>query len=292
MKMKKTILFIGAVLLGASTAEAQDLIIKRDSSRIEARVTEISPAEVRYKRFSNPDGPTYVLLTEAIHAIHYANGEEECFGQAAPIPERPNAAADSAAAARPAASHTDDPQWRYHVGDYYEYNGVRGIVCYVDASGRHGLVISPDEAMLSWSDFRKPDLRTIGTDHRSDGARNMETVARYIEANGLSWSDFPAVEWCRNHGAGWYLPSIDELLAIGHGYHGGSRAHSDRKARNRFNEALRTQGGKRMDRMVNYFSSTEKDDKDAYTSHLDLEPPYVMEIPKYNRFLVRAVHKF
>ena len=47
-----------------------------------------------------------------------------------------------------------------------------------------------------------------------------------------------------------------------------------------------------MDRMVYYFSSTEMDEKNAYTSHTSLEPPYVVEIPKYNKFLVRAVHKF
>ena len=47
-----------------------------------------------------------------------------------------------------------------------------------------------------------------------------------------------------------------------------------------------------MDRMVYYFSSTEKDEKSAFTSHMSVEPPYVLDIPKYNKFLVRAVHKF
>ena len=47
-----------------------------------------------------------------------------------------------------------------------------------------------------------------------------------------------------------------------------------------------------MDRLVYYFSSTEKDEKTAYTSHMDLEPPFVVEIPKHNKFLVRAVRRF
>ena len=51
-------------------------------------------------------------------------------------------------------------------------------------------------------------------------------------------------------------------------------------------------GGKRMDRLVYYFSSTEMDEKNAYTTHMGIEPPYVIEIPKYNKFLVRAVHAF
>ena len=120
----------------------------------------------------------------------------------------------------------------------------------------------------------------------------MEIVARYIADNGLSWSDFPAFEWCRAKGEGWYLPSIDEVLTIGNNYNGGTRVRNTRAARNEFNTALKERGGKRMDRMVYYFSSTEKDEKSAFTSHMSVEPPYVLDIPKYNKFLVRAVHKF
>lgn len=85
---------------------------------------------------------------------------------------------------------------------------------------------------------------------------------------------------------------LSPVLTIGHNYNGGSRMKNNRQARNKFNDALKDAGGKRMDRMVYYFSSTEMDEKNAYTSHTSLEPPYVVEIPKYNKFLVRAVHKF
>lgn len=126
----------------------------------------------------------------------------------------------------------------------------------------------------------------------SDGQANMAKVAAYIEANNSSWADFPAFEWCRNKGEGWYLPSINEIMAIGNNYNGGTRMKYDRQTRNRFNNALKEHGGKRMDRLVYYFSSTEKDEKTAYTSHMDLEPPFVVEIPKHNKFLVRAVRRF
>lgn len=59
--MKRTILLLFAALCGALTAAAQDLIVKTDATKIEAKVIEITPEAVRYKRFSNPDGPTYVL---------------------------------------------------------------------------------------------------------------------------------------------------------------------------------------------------------------------------------------
>ena len=288
--MKKTILFAGAVLLGMLTAEAQDIIVKRDSSRLEARVTEISPDEVRYKRFSNPDGPTYVLPASAVAAIRYSNGEEDIF--ALPEPAVPAVEAPVSTTTAAVSETPDATTWRYAVGDYYERGDVQGIVCYVEPNGHHGAVVSLDEAMLAWSLFRKPDFRSIGTADSDDGRANMATVERYIAENDLSWADFPAFEWCRNKGEGWYLPAINELLALGNGYHGGFRMHSDRKARSRVNETLRQHGGKRMDRMINYFSSTEKDDKEAWTTTMEVEPPYVVEIPKYNRFLVRAMHRF
>lgn len=312
---KSTLLLFWALCCGISAAVAQDLIVRTDSTRIEARVTEVSPETVRYKRFSNPDGPTYVLPVAGIDYIRYANGETDRFRQPAaptPAPDAPVAGAPAApapapdapvAAPTPASATSSDPaapaalpvQYelkRYAVGDYYDFNGVKGVVCKVTEDGLHGMVVSLDEVMIPWSVFRKPDLRTVGAVDRTDGRVNMEIVARYIAENGLSWDDFPAFKWCREQGEGWYLPAIDEVLAIGNNFNGGTRMHYDRQARNRFNDALKEHGGKRMDRLVYYFSSTEQDEKSVYTSHMDMKPPYVVGIPKYNKFLVRAVHLF
>lgn len=336
---KSTLLLFWALCCGISAAVAQDLIVRTDSTRIEARVTEVSPETVRYKRFSNPDGPTYVLPVAGIDYIRYANGETDRFRQpaapapapdapvagapaapapapdapvaapapapapapevAAPVPGMPAAPAsvsapapDAPAPAAPAALPVQYELKRYAVGDYYDFNGVKGVVCKVTEDGLHGMVVSLDEVMIPWSVFRKPDLRTVGAVDRTDGRVNMEIVARYIAENGLSWDDFPAFKWCREQGEGWYLPAIDEVLAIGNNFNGGTRMHYDRQARNRFNDALKEHGGKRMDRLVYYFSSTEQDEKSVYTSHMDMKPPYVVGIPKYNKFLVRAVHLF
>lgn len=292
--MKRSLLLLLAAICGVFTAAAQDLIVKTDSTKVEAKVIEITPENVRYKRFSNPEGPTYVLPVVEIHYIRYANGETEYYTRSVPaMPLTP------ATPATPEASETmsQTPGGQYvlkehEIGELYDRDGVKGVVCQLSEDKRHGLVISLDEIYLHWSEFRKPDLRVVGADNRTDGRDNMEKVARYIEANGLSWDDFPAFKWCRDKGEGWYLPAIDELLTIGHNYNGGTRMRNDRQARNRFNEALKDAGGERMDRMVYYFSSTELDEKSAQTSHMNIEPPYVVEIPKYNKFLVRAVHRF
>ena len=42
---------------------------------------EIGSAEVKYKEFSNPDGPIYVLETDRIIKIVYENGKVEKFAE-------------------------------------------------------------------------------------------------------------------------------------------------------------------------------------------------------------------
>lgn len=324
--MLKRTFFLVTALLSGVTALAQDLIVKIDSTRIEARVAEISPEAVRYKRFARPDGPTYLLPTAQICYIRYADGFIEDYNrttapvvaaqpapaapatpavqpapaptpQAAPAPApQPQAQATPAPAPAPAPSifaPSENYVIRYAIGQIYDHNGVRGIVCALNEERTHGLLLSLDEVMIDWSIFRKGDLRKIGADNRTDGEANMEAVARYIAENNLSWEHFPAFKWCRDKGEGWYLPSIDELLTIGHQYNGGSRAHNDRQARIRFNEALRDNGGERIDGKCYYHSSTEFDEKFSMMTHMSLEPPYVItDVAKYTKFLVRAVRKF
>lgn len=298
--MKRIILLFLATVCVFASADAQDLIVKTDSSRVEARVTEITPSEVRYKRYSNPDGPTYVLPAAAIEYIRYANGEKEFFGSPTEsVPATPLTPAIPVTAAAPAVSGapTAQPAGRYVLkkykpGDWYDVDGVQGVVFQATEDGQHGLLMSVDQIMIRWSEFRKPDYRLTGANDRADGSVNMEKIAAYITANGFSWDDYPAFKWCREKGEGWYLPAIDELLALGHAYNGGTRSRIDRKVRTEFNEALKTHGGQRLDRLCFYYSSTEADEKSAFTSHMDIQPPYVNEIPKDNKFLVRAVRKF
>lgn len=327
--MKRALICLVALLFGGlSLAGAQDLLVRRDGQRLKVLVTEISPETVRYKRFTNLDGPTYVLPVGEVSYIEYPNGERDEFAPApapapvAPAAPTPDSAPTSAPVTEPAgasvtpAAPTDGPQPQpqstlqpqpqpqpeqtsdvrtvrsYRPGDYYEVDGVAGVVCAVTEDGLHGLVLSLDELFLPWCLLHKERLQTVGADSRDDGRKNMEAVARVIERDGLAWSDFPAFEWCRRKGEGWYLPAIDELLTLGHNYNGGSRMRLDRDARERFNSTLREHGGRKLDRSIYYLSSTEIDARRVWMSHLGLEPPYLNEIQKGTKYLVRAVHRF
>ncbi len=62
------------------TANAQDLIIMKDGDVVKTKVMEITGSEVKYKKFSNLDGPLYTIEKPLILSIVYENGEKDVFG--------------------------------------------------------------------------------------------------------------------------------------------------------------------------------------------------------------------
>ena len=78
MKTLRLIAF-AAMCMAGSYASAQDLIVKKDGSVIQAKVTKIGTSEVEYKKWSNQDGPQYSIAVADILAINYQNGEKETF---------------------------------------------------------------------------------------------------------------------------------------------------------------------------------------------------------------------
>ena len=133
----------------------------------------------------------------------------------------------------------------------------------------------------------------MGASDRHDGMKNMLAIEKYIAENNLSWSNFPAFEWCRAKGEGWYLPSINEIWSAGTMFLGGSRVASNRKARKNFNDNITIAGGTPLSGIMIYHSSTEdKDARYALYSHMNSEPPYINSGYKADDIFVRAFHKF
>jgi len=79
--------------VGLFSVSAQDLIICRDGSVIESKVTEISTTEIKYKRFDYLDGPTIVIPASNVLSIRYENGREESIN-VAPITKQKTTAID------------------------------------------------------------------------------------------------------------------------------------------------------------------------------------------------------
>lgn len=78
MRVKSLILF----LLCNVTLFAQDIIVQNNGNTILSKVVEIGATEVKYKKFSNLNGPTYTIAKAEILVINYENGEKESFANA------------------------------------------------------------------------------------------------------------------------------------------------------------------------------------------------------------------
>lgn len=96
----KTKMLLPICLLFAQTIVAQDVIVTAKAERIEAVITEVSPTELRYKKFSNPDGPTFVMYVKDVAAVIYKTGEVQVFEK--PKPAAPEVAPKAATKATPA----------------------------------------------------------------------------------------------------------------------------------------------------------------------------------------------
>ena len=62
-----------------SIAHAQDQLIKRNGEELTVKVMEITPAEVKFHRTDNPDGPLISVWKSDVFMIRYANGTKEVF---------------------------------------------------------------------------------------------------------------------------------------------------------------------------------------------------------------------
>ena len=77
----------------AVCASAQDMIVKKDGTVIQAKVMKVGTSEVDYKKWSNQNGPQYSIAVADILAINYQNGEKETFDNVSAQPEASKPAA-------------------------------------------------------------------------------------------------------------------------------------------------------------------------------------------------------
>lgn len=78
INMRSILLFSFVWLISLAT-QAQDTITRTDGSAFAAKITQIGVSEIRYKKWSDPEGPTYVENKSALHAIRLSNGIREDF---------------------------------------------------------------------------------------------------------------------------------------------------------------------------------------------------------------------
>ena len=78
---RKLLYFLATALLSISSIYAQDIITTRVGDEIQAKIIEIGANEIKYKKWTNQEGPTYTLTKTEIFMVKYQNGEKEVFNQ-------------------------------------------------------------------------------------------------------------------------------------------------------------------------------------------------------------------
>lgn len=77
--MKRSLLLL--MLLSTTMLNAQDVIVKKDGTTILSKILEVTSLEVKYKKYSNQDGPTYSIPNSIVQVINFENGDREDFGR-------------------------------------------------------------------------------------------------------------------------------------------------------------------------------------------------------------------
>ena len=79
--MKKITCFLvfTIALLFSTNGFSQDVIYLKSGEKIEAKILEVELEQLKYKKSSNLEGPTYSIAKSEVHMILYENGESEIF---------------------------------------------------------------------------------------------------------------------------------------------------------------------------------------------------------------------
>lgn len=78
--MKKKAAFLLFLSFSFSLVFAQDIILKKNGDELKAKIQEILPDEIIFRKWENLEGPLYTIPKEDVFIIRYANGLKEVIG--------------------------------------------------------------------------------------------------------------------------------------------------------------------------------------------------------------------
>jgi hypothetical protein len=79
--MKKLILTVLTSILTISFCFSQDTLKMKSSENLQAKILEVTPTEIKYKRFDNLSGPIFTILKSNVLMILYENGTKDIFAE-------------------------------------------------------------------------------------------------------------------------------------------------------------------------------------------------------------------
>jgi hypothetical protein len=79
--MKKSAITLMLLLISASFCFSQDIITKKSGEDIQAKILEVTQTEIRFKKFSDLEGPSFSINKSDILMIRYKNGTKDIFNE-------------------------------------------------------------------------------------------------------------------------------------------------------------------------------------------------------------------
>lgn len=126
---KSTLLAI--LLLGLTgTAVSQDVILKKDNTTVLSKVLEVTSTEIKYKKWSNQDGPTYSIDRSEVTSINYQNGDVDKFNDNVAITPAPQPTVTYPQAQTPTAQPQpvpEKPKSLYSRGKHVQFSLHGGV---------------------------------------------------------------------------------------------------------------------------------------------------------------------
>lgn len=77
--MKNLLLSTLLIFCLCTTSVAQDLMVMKDATEMEVKITEIREREIAYKKWNFQEGPTYIVAKNKVLFVKYSNGTKEVF---------------------------------------------------------------------------------------------------------------------------------------------------------------------------------------------------------------------
>jgi len=81
MKKKAYIIMIILTVLISKNINAQDIIFLKSGDKIDSKILEVNIDNIKYKKYSNQNGPVFTIPKKDIRMVTYENGESDIFNK-------------------------------------------------------------------------------------------------------------------------------------------------------------------------------------------------------------------
>lgn len=280
MLMKRFLLTMG-VLLSLQVANA-DTIVTTAADLIDCQILLIRDNSVVYRK----PGESFDREMERskILKVKYDNGTEEILRTTPtaplkgsdtrnPIPVRVYNGTDITYSGN-TSDYETEPDWsqlptpsrRYEIGDWYEENGIAGIVIWTTPDGLHGRILYPRIFEPKKIFFSGPGKEYMGMADYANGYANWQALKQFIATHPQYPEDsYPVYQLVESINGNWYIPAfkeqvyLDELFETKVPYNGPVEKFKGKNVKwiKVFNELAKSKNGKKLDNYALSITSTE-----------------------------------